>query len=93
MIILLHVTVWLVFVHYQLVKRPSSAPRNLWQWLRGTPAGFLTLHIGIAVLTLVIMAVRVHVWQRTGWFSELFAAKNFCYWGLMHISMSFWAAR
>jgi hypothetical protein len=93
LIILIHVTAWLVFVQYQLGRRPPVRTRNVWTWLRATPAGFLTLHLGIALVVLVLMAIRVHLWHRVGFVSELLASCNFCYWGLMHISMSFWSSR
>lgn len=88
-IILVHVTSWLVFVHYQLGKTSPRSTRNPWQWLRTTPSGFLLLHVGVALVVLILMAVRVHVWHRVGLVSELLASSSFCYWGLMHISMAF----
>jgi Ca2+/Na+ antiporter len=93
LIILVHVTAWLVFVYHQLKKRPPVPARNLWTWLRATPAGFLTLHLGLVLLILVLMALRVHVWERAGLVSELFASANFHYWSVMHISMAFWRSR
>jgi hypothetical protein len=102
LIILVHVTAWLVFVHYQLAKKPATPPLpplargswgGLWGWLRGTPTGFLVLHLGVMAVILILMAVRVHVWQRVGFVSELLASKTFTYWGLMHISMSFWSSK
>jgi len=89
LLILIHASVWIVFTQFQLAKRPA-AKRSPWTWLRATPAGFLTLHIGAAALFLALMAVRVYVWHRQGWYSELLTSHNFCYWGLMHISMSLW---
>jgi hypothetical protein len=62
-------------------------------WLRSTPAGFLTLHLGVALVLLLVMVARVHVWQRGGFLSEPLAAGSFCYWALMHICMSFWSGR
>jgi hypothetical protein len=89
LIILLHVTAWLVFVRHRLRARPAAA-RGAWAWLRGTPSGFLALHLGVAAGILVLMAVRVHVWERAGWASQLLAASSFPYWSLMHISIAFW---
>jgi hypothetical protein len=87
-IILLHVAAWLVFVHRQLGENPRPAP-GLWPWLRRTPAGFLTLHLGAAGLILVLFTLRVHVWDRSGWGCELLAKNSFPYWSLMHITMAF----
>ncbi len=92
LIILVHVTVWLVFVHHQL-GRKSAPARNLWTWLRYTPTGFLVLHVGLAAILLVLMALRVHVWGRVGLVSVLLASASFPYWSLMHIAMSFWRGR
>ncbi|MCI0737810.1 MAG: hypothetical protein L0Y72_02110 [Gemmataceae bacterium] len=91
-VILMHVTSWLVFVQYQLAKHPARA-RNLWDWLRRTPAGFVTLHLAVALVVLALMAVRVHVWQKVGLASVLLASGSFPFWSLMHISMAFWRGK
>lgn len=93
LIILIHAAAWFLFVHAQLRKRPAPARRNPWTWLRGTPAGFAVLHAGVVVLILMLLGVRVYVWQRVGFLSELLATSSFSYWSLMHISMSFWRGR
>jgi hypothetical protein len=90
-VILIHVTAWLVFVGHRL--HDAGPATNVWRWLRSTPAGFWTLHLGVVVGVLTLMAVRVYVWHRVGFLSELLASRNFCYWGLMHISTSFWSSR
>jgi hypothetical protein len=92
LIILMHVCAWLVFVCHQLGRR-GARPGGLWAWLRGTPVGFVTLHLAVVAVILVLMALRVHAWGRTGWLSELVATANFPYWSLMHISMAFWRPR
>jgi hypothetical protein len=91
-IVLVHVASWLVFVRARLQGRraPASHP---WAWLRSTPTGFLVLHLGLALVLLVLMAVRVHVWRRVGFLSEALAGGNFCYWALLHICTSFWSSR
>ncbi|MCC6420442.1 MAG: hypothetical protein IT429_19570 [Gemmataceae bacterium] len=93
LIILIHVSAWLVFIHHQLGRRPRSEVGGVWAWLRWTPAGFVTLHLAVAGAVLVLMAVRVHVWQRGGWVSEALATSSFPYWSLMHISMTLWRPR
>jgi hypothetical protein len=92
-VVLLHVARWLIFVHGQLRGRPAPRVRHPWTWLRSTPAGFLVLHLGLALVLLVLMAARVHAWGRAGFPSEALAAGSFCYWALMHICMSFWSGR
>jgi hypothetical protein len=90
LVILIHTAVWIVFTCHQLRRRPAPARGSLWGWVRGTPAGFLALHLGAAAAILGLMLLRVHVCQREGWWSPLLAGRNFCYWGLMHISISLW---
>lgn len=87
LIILLHVAVWLVFVHGQL-RREGKRAANPWQWLRQTPAGFLTLHLGVAAVVLLLFALRVHVWDRSGWFCVALAKSSFPYWSLLHIGLT-----
>lgn len=88
LIILVHVTAWMVFVAYRLEKSPRRSV-GLWGWLRQTPAGFLTLHLAVVAAILVLMALRVHLWEKAGPVSVLLASSNFVYWGLMHISIAF----
>ncbi len=93
LIILVHVTAWLVFVCRQLAGRPPVERPSWWQWLRTTPRGFVILHLGVALAVLLLMALRVHCWGRAGWFCELFARSSFAYWSILHISIAFWRGR
>lgn len=90
LIILIHAGTWLVFVTYQLSQKPAPEKKTLWNWLRHTPVGFVTLHLIVIGIVVLCMALRVHAWQRVGLLSELFANSSFPYWSLMHISMAFW---
>jgi hypothetical protein len=89
LIVLIHVMAWLVFVRQRL-GAGNTAPRNLWAWLRMTPAGFITLHVGAVAVVLTLMALRVHLWERCGIVSQLFATSSFHYWTIMHITMALW---
>jgi hypothetical protein len=91
LIVLIHVASWFVFVRSRLRDRP--APRGLWTWWRSTPTGFLLLHLGLALILFVLMALRVYRAQRGGFLGESLAAGSFCYWALMHICTSFWSSR
>lgn len=91
LVILLHVTVWFVFV-LERPERTISAPSS-WSWLRYSKAGFVTLHVGLGLLFLFLMALRVHVWLRGGWFNAVLSSSAFPYWTLMHICMAFGARR
>jgi hypothetical protein len=53
----------------------------------------VTLHAGVVVLILVLLALRQYAWERSGWGCQLLAASSFPYWSLMHISMAFWRPR
>ncbi|MCI0680568.1 MAG: hypothetical protein L0Y71_00570 [Gemmataceae bacterium] len=89
LIVLIHVTAWFVFVRRRLADRPTPA-RNWRAWLRTTPAGFITLHVAAVAVVLILMALRVHLWERVGFISQLFATSSFHYWTIMHITMAFW---
>ena len=70
-----------------------SAGSNPWTWLRHTPAGLITLHIGLAAFVLVLFGLRTHLWQRTGLVCDLVSRTWFPYWAIMHIAMSFWRGK
>lgn len=89
LIVLIHVMAWLVFVRHRL-SRGAEPPRTWWAWLRSTPAGLVTLHLMTAMAVLILMALRVHVWQRAGFVSEMLATSSFHYWTIMHITIAFW---
>jgi hypothetical protein len=93
LIILIHAASWLLFVRWQLGRRPSPARPSLWAWLRGTPSGFVALHAAVLVLILVLLALRQYVWERSGLGCQLLAGSSFPYWSLMHISVAFWRPR
>jgi hypothetical protein len=93
LIILIHAGSWLLFVRRQLSARRVAPGRRPWTWLRYTPTGFLVLHLGAVVLVLVLMALRVYVWDRSGPFCQALANSSFPYWSLMHISTAFWRPR
>jgi hypothetical protein len=80
LVILLHVCVWLVFVGQQLKAQEGSG--------RGSRV-FVAAHLGLVCVLLVLMAVRVQVWERVGWWSVLLSASSFPYWSLMHICIAF----
>jgi hypothetical protein len=93
LLVLIHAGSWLVFVCSRLRDKPVPPPRNPWSWLRSTPAGFLVLHLGLALVLFVLIGARVYLWGRVGFLSEALASRSFCYWALMHICMSFWSSR
>lgn len=90
LIILVHVCGWLVFVTHKLSQQPPRPVTSVWTWCRSTPAGFVTLHLVVTLVILLLMGLRIYVWERAGFVSELFARSSFAYWSLLHISMAFW---
>ena len=89
LVILVHVAAWFVSAHYHLGRRPTLQTGNPWTWLRGTPTGFLVLHLALALAVLVLMGLRIYAWERSGLVSDLVAKSSFYYWSIMHICMSF----
>jgi len=92
LVILIHVSAWLVFVNATLNQQAKSAT-GLWQYVRTTGPGFVVLHLSAFLAVLTILALRVYVWQRVGLVSQVFATCNFCYWGIMHITIAFATSR
>lgn len=92
LIILIHGLTWLVCTYRRLSERRAEVT-GIWSWLRGTPTGFLTLHLGLTVVALVLFALRTHIWQRTGIVCDLVSRSWFPYWSIMHIAVSFWRTK
>jgi hypothetical protein len=66
---------------------------GVWSWLRSSPTGFLTLHLGATALALFLFGLRTHVWDRTGFVCDLVSKTWFPYWSIMHIAMAFWRTK
>ncbi|HZZ82084.1 MAG TPA: hypothetical protein VFE62_26530, partial [Gemmataceae bacterium] len=92
LVILVHGSTWLVCTYRRLGEREAIAT-GPWSWLRTSPTGFLTLHLGVTALALCLFALRTHVWQRTGLLCDLMSRTWFPYWSIMHIAMSFWRSK
>jgi hypothetical protein len=92
LVILVHGLTWLVYT-YRKLSEHHVAVTGLWSWLRSTPNGFLTLHIGVTALALCLFALRTHLWQRTGIVCDLVSKTWFPYWSIMHIAMAFWRSK
>jgi len=96
-IVILHVTAWYVFFLRRLRRNPppSPPPRRLsWQWLRTTPAGFNVLHLGTLLVLVTAAAVWVYGFRSDPDLIPLWVTldvKNFQYWTLMHVTMSFYS--
>lgn len=89
-LILFHVVAWYVFASYQLAKHPPKvAPTGWWLWLRTTAKGFKTLHIGMALVLMVLGLVWTLGLGQTPYLQWLLAPDAFLYWTIMHITVSF----
>lgn len=89
-LILFHVVAWYIFASYQYSKYPPKiAPNGLWMWMRTTPAGFKTLHIGMAVALMAVGLVWTLALDQTPYLKWLLAPEAFLYWTIMHITVSF----
>ncbi|GMU34786.1 MAG: hypothetical protein AMXMBFR20_26580 [Planctomycetia bacterium] len=89
-LILFHVVAWYVFASYQYSRNPpKETPKSWWQWMRTTPKGFKTLHIGMAAILMVIglvWTIGLNLHPSLDW---LLAPESFLYWTIMHITVSF----
>jgi hypothetical protein len=89
-IILFHVVAWYVFALYQFKKYPPKNPiKGLWSWMRATPNGFRTLHIGLVVGLMTTGLVWTLWMGQTDYLYWLLAPDAFLYWTIMHITVSF----
>lgn len=92
-----HVVIWYVFTLRRLhASRPTPAPRAFtWAWVRATPAGFHTLHLGLLGLLAAAGATWAFAYgndrSMTG-FRLLLARDAFPYWTLVHVTLS-WMPR
>jgi len=92
LVIMLHGMTWLVHTLRKLNAQPTQAT-GVWSWLRGTPTGFLSLHLVVITFSLFLFAMRTHVWERTGIVCDLVSKTWFPYWAIMHIAMAFWRSK
>ncbi|MBI1831992.1 MAG: hypothetical protein HYR84_11140 [Planctomycetes bacterium] len=92
LVILVHGLTWLVCTHRKLSER-NDPVTGLWSWLRNSPTGFVTLHIAVITIALLLFALRTHLWERTGFVCDLVSKTWFPYWSIMHIAMAFWRTK
>lgn len=96
MIVTLHVVAWYVFTMHQLKERAATAPspaRPLtWAWVRSTPAGFNTLHLGLVALVVAAGIVWAYGFKNDPGQGALYVLLDrgaFPYWTIMHVTISF----
>lgn len=89
-VVLMHFVGWYLFAVYLLGKNPAKEPpKGLWPWMRTTRKGFMTLHLGLAALVTLLVAVDVYGFGKDCWLDVVIGSKNFYYWTIMHVTLSF----
>lgn len=92
LIILLHFVSWYLFARHKLRLAPAPAPAQppgLWGWMRSTPRGFAALHLGIAAVTVVLVAVNCYAFGKSGPLNLVVGREVFYYWTIFHVTLSF----
>lgn len=90
-VVLMHFVGWYLFGRFSLRKRPPAvAPRKYsWKWMRTTESGFTFLHIGLAVLIVILVAISHYAFGKSNWLELIVGSKVFYYWTIMHVTLSF----
>jgi len=89
-VVLMHFVGWYFFALFLIDRHPPQAPtRGWWAWLRTTRHGFMTLHLGLAALVTVLIAISVYGFGKNCWLEAIVGSKNFYYWTIMHVTLSF----
>jgi len=89
-VVLMHFVGWYFFALF-LINRypPKEPPKGVWQWMRTTRPGFMTLHLGLAALVTLLIAVDMYHFGKQSWLDVVVGSKNFYYWTIMHVTLSF----
>lgn len=88
-VVLMHFVGWYLFALHQIGRRVPAAPRSIWQSMRTTRAGFMTLHLGLAALVAMLMVIDVYGFGRTTWLNAVVGSQSFYYWTIAHVTLSF----
>ncbi|HEY6121622.1 MAG TPA: hypothetical protein VIV66_16810 [Pyrinomonadaceae bacterium] len=91
LLILSHFVGWYFYASRRLtmVPRQSSRVDGLWQWFRGSVAGFQSLHLGVAAIFLVAILINHFALKKVGILNTLVSARAFYYWTVIHVTISF----
>lgn len=91
-VVLMHFVAWYLFARRTLAERePVDPPRpGTWRWMRTTRTGFTWLHLGLAGLVVVLVAIATYGFGKTGGLETVVGSKNFYYWTIMHVTLSFY---
>ncbi len=89
-LVMFHVVAWYIFASHQLARfRPKTPPRGWWAWMRTTPEGFKTLHIGLFVFMMVLGLLWTFAFDHTVYLHWVLSPAAFFYWTIIHITVSF----
>ncbi len=90
-VVLMHFVGWYIFGRYSLAKRPPPEPpkAGTWKWMRTTRTGFTVLHLGLAAIVVILVAISNYAFGRTGWLEDIVGSQSFYYWTIMHVTLSF----
>jgi len=93
-IVIMHVVTWYVFILAQFARRGAATKPShwTWRWLRDTPTGFKTLHVGSVAVLVAAGAVWAYGFRNTPdltAFRLLLDGDLFRYWTIMHVTVSF----
>jgi hypothetical protein len=89
--VLTHFVAWFFFALF-LIDRfpPKSPPEGWWGWMRTTRPGFITLHMGMAAVVAVCMAISVYGFGQSATALDIIVGKDsFYYWTIVHVTLSF----
>jgi hypothetical protein len=101
--VLNHFVVWYIFTIYLFNRRaqqqpqptvaPSVSELGIWNWMRTTRRGFVTLHNVMALVVAGMMCVSVYVYgQKDSPFDWIVGKESFYYWTILHVTWS-WVPR
>lgn len=96
LVVLMHFVGWYLFGRQRLAAaeaaRPAGAPvprPGTWAWMRGTRTGFTWLHLGLAGVVVLLVAVNSWAFGTSGPLELVIGSKSFFYWTIMHVTLSF----
>ncbi len=89
-VVLMHFVGWYIFALYLLGRRPEPAGQlGWWQWMRSTRRGFMTLHLGLAAVVTILIAISVYGFGKQDFLEDFVGSKSFFYWTIAHVTLSF----
>lgn len=91
-VVLMHFVGWYLFARHTLAQRPPADPPRpgTWRWMRTTRSGFTWLHLGLAGLVIVLVAISSYAFGKEGGLEAVVGSSTFYYWTIMHVTLSFY---